>query len=224
MEIEQYYIGGSPCSGKTTLAGRLAEKTGMYHLELDELLGKYALLGAQMGWPACQRQWAGTADEIWMKDPSQQCCQEIAFYREVFPLIQKDLLQIEKKQKVILFAEQSLEIPKECLKRGLILEGAALLPELMDAAGISRERYVCMTAVRNFQISHYRKRDWAMQMLQGCSDREKAFENWMERDALFADWIREQCQVRDYTFFDADGTQEAAEVEVWIRNCWQMRA
>ena len=47
METEIYYIGGSPCSGKTTFARYLAAKTGMYHLELDDLLGKYALLGSQ---------------------------------------------------------------------------------------------------------------------------------------------------------------------------------
>ena len=217
METEIYYIGGSPCSGKTTFARYLAAKTGMYHLELDDLLGKYALLGSQKGWSACQRQWAGTPDEIWLREPGEQCRQEIDFYREIFPLIQDDLSQLERDRKITLFAEQSLEIPAAHLERGMILEGAALLPELMQAAGISRRRYICMTAVKEFQIRHYRKRDWAMQMLQGCSDQEQAFANWMERDVLFAEKIREQCQVFDYRFWTADGTQTLEELEAWIR-------
>lgn len=200
MEIKTYYIGGSPCSGKTTLARFLAEQTGGYHLETDELLGKYALQGVKMGWPACQKQWAGTPDEIWLGDWQQQCEQELAFYREIFAFLQEDLRRLKESGCITFFEGHSQKVPHQVLKNGLIVEGAVLLPELMKRSGVLRSRYICIASTREFQTAHYQKREWVSEILKGCSDKKQAFSNWMERDALFADRVQKQCEEEAYPF------------------------
>ena len=42
-------------------------------------------------------------------------------------------------------------------------------------------------------------------VLDGCSDKEQAFCNWMDRDALFAVEVQEQCQKQHYTSVVNDG-------------------
>lgn len=174
-----YYIGGSPCSGKTTIAEMLAKEYGLFHFEVDDSLGRYAAMGAKKGYPACKVQWKGTPDEIWLRDPALQCEQELQFYREIFTFIQEDIRTVSQGQ-------------------DMIVEGAALLPELMKMIGILQEKYLCITPTKNFQTKHYKKREWVPIILEGCSDKEKAFANWMERDVLFAENVRTQCKVAGY--------------------------
>ena len=38
---EIYYMGGSPCSGKSTAAEILAERYGLYYFKVDDYLEKY---------------------------------------------------------------------------------------------------------------------------------------------------------------------------------------
>ncbi len=43
-------------------------------------------------------------------------------------------------------------------------------------------------------------------MLEGCSDKEVAFMNWMNRDILFAKQIQLQCDEYNFFSFINDGT------------------
>ena len=42
-------------------------------------------------------------------------------------------------------------------------------------------------------------------MLEGCSDKEKAFSNWMSRDILFAKEVQKQCLEEEYISVINDG-------------------
>ena len=53
--------------------------------------------------------------------------------------------------------------------------------------------YICMVAEESFQVRHYREREWVPLLLDGCRDKKKAFSNWMEREKLFAEYIRATC-------------------------------
>jgi len=41
--MNQYYIGGSPCSGKSTIAEIAAEKYGLFYFKVDDFLEKYII-------------------------------------------------------------------------------------------------------------------------------------------------------------------------------------
>ena len=44
--IDTYYIGGSPCSGKSTIAEALSEKYNLHYFKVDDYLDRYMKLGA----------------------------------------------------------------------------------------------------------------------------------------------------------------------------------
>ena len=184
-----YYIGGSPCSGKSTVTEILAAKYHLFYFKVDDFIDKYLKMGASKGYEICKKQDSLRADEIWMREPVLQCQEELLYYKETFAFVLEDLMQIKEKD--------------------IITEGAAYLPELMR--NISNNRYISITPTRDFQISHYKKREWISFVLEGCSDKEKAFSNWMERDILFAKEVQKQCIKENYVSIINDGSIEVDE-------------
>ncbi len=186
-----YFIGGSPCSGKSTIAQMIADMYGMYYFKVDDYLDEYTEKGRIKGKEICTKLGGMTSQQIWMREPQIQCEEELQYYREVFEFSLDDLSKIDA--------------PK-----GIITEGAAYLPELMRQSGIENNHYICITPTKKFQLSHYnlQERPFINYVLEGCIDKEKAFENWMNRDILFAESIRNQCEVTDYHSILMEGTVE----------------
>ena len=183
--MNTYFIGGSPCSGKSTVAEILAEKYDLYYFKVDDFLEEYTRLGAAKGYVICKKQEDMGPEQIWMREPQLQCEEELTFYEEVFEFVMADLEKINAK--------------------GIIAEGAAYLPKLMKKLGVSKDRYLSITPTKEFQVEHYSQREWVPYVLEGCSDKEKAFANWMERDALFAKEVQRQCAEEEYVSIVNDG-------------------
>lgn len=180
--MDIYYIGGSPCSGKSTVAGALAEQYGLAYFKADDYLTDFTAQGAAAGLPVCQRIQRMSADETWLRPPETQCQEELDYYREIAPFVTAKLAEISAPR--------------------IIAEGAAFLPCLMHGA----PHYLAITPSRAFQISRYRERPWMPHVLRDCSDKERAFANWMERDALFAENIRRQCEQLGLPHLLTDGS------------------
>ena len=194
--MNTYFIGGSPCSGKSTVAEILAEKYDLYYFKVDDFLEEYTKMGASKEYAICKKQEDMGPEEIWMREPQLQCDEEFTFYEEVFEFVMADLEKIKAK--------------------GIITEGAAYLPSLMKACAIPVNRYLSITPTKEFQVSHYRQREWVPYVLEGCSDKEKAFENWMERDALFAKAVQQQCLHLEYLSLINNGTMPIEEMMAHI--------
>lgn len=88
-----YYIGGSPCAGKSTVAEILSQKYDLYYFKVDDFLDSYTKSGALKGYPICKKTVELNAEQIWMRDPSLQCREEFQFYEEIFEYIVSDLNQ-----------------------------------------------------------------------------------------------------------------------------------
>lgn len=174
-----YYLGGSPCSGKSTAAEIIADKYGLYYFKVDDFLEKYTAMGKEKGYEICSRVSLMSPEETWMRKPEVQCEEELKIYGEMINFIMDDIKRISS-------------------DKDIIAEGAAFLPDLMRKLGIDDQHYICITPTKDFQIDHYKNREWVPYVLEGCSDKEKAFENWMERDALFAQSVRKQCEKTSY--------------------------
>lgn len=185
--MAMYYIGGSPCSGKSTVADALAKRFGLAYFKADDHLDEFIARGAAVGLPVCRQIQAMSSDENWLRPPPVQCWEELAFYHEIAPFVTERLTE--------------MSAPR------IIAEGATFLPCLMaDAA-----HYIAITPSREFQISRYRERPWVPHVLRDCTDKESAFANWMERDALFAEEIRRQCAQLGLPHLLTDGSVSPEE-------------
>jgi len=196
-----YYIGGSPCSGKSTVAQALAEQYGFHYFKVDDHLDRYMQMGADDGKACCAALQGMSADQIWMRDPLVQCEEELQIYKEIWAYIRADLAQLDA-------------------SRGVITEGAAFLPSLAQQCGIPAGQYISITPTKAFQVEHYRQREWVPYVLAECSDQEQAFAHWMDRDALFAQAVQQQCLACGYVSLINDGSISVAEMISRVRTHW----
>ena len=54
--IDTYYIGGSPCAGKSTVAEMLSQKYDLYYFKVDDFIDDYTKSGTLKGYPICKKQ------------------------------------------------------------------------------------------------------------------------------------------------------------------------
>ena len=108
--MDVYYIGGSPCSGKSTVAELIAKEYGLYYFKVDDFTENYVMRGAEKNKSICRKQKGMTPEQIWMRSPEEQNIEELQFYREIFEFILEDISKIDS-------------------ANGIITEGAAFLPD-----------------------------------------------------------------------------------------------
>lgn len=184
-----YFIGGSPCSGKSSIAEKLSTELGFAYYKLDDFLFQYMEEAARAGKPICAAQLSMEFEEMWMRDPVRQADEELAMYEEIFPCVMRDIARLSPDEPVV-------------------AEGAGLLPMLMQREHIARNRYICIVPTDAFQRENYAKRAWIGQFLSGCKNPDAAFDNWMSRDALFAGAVLQQAESFGYHTITVDGTRD----------------
>ncbi|WP_433797319.1 hypothetical protein [Actinoplanes sp. CA-252034] len=179
MFDDLWWIGGSPCSGKSTVAARIAADRGVPVYSCDDAFDRHA-----DGGPALRKVTSMSVGDRLAQPVEVQVDDVFRLYREEFPLILDDLRDTGD---------------------GTIAEGAALLPELLAGIGVPRERAVWIVPTEDFQIRHYRQRPWAYELLAGLDEPQVAFDRWMRRDALFAERVAAQARELGYRVIVADG-------------------
>ena len=177
-------IGGSPCSGKSTAAERMAEEYDAYCYKVDAQLDELIRMAAERGSPACKSVLSMSSEEIWMRDPEIQCMEEFQIYREIAPDVFRGMDAVDAEL--------------------IVAEGAAFTPEVVKARGV--EKYIAIIPTPEFQITHYRQRKWVSRVLADCSDPDAAFDRWMQRDILFAGQIERECAARGIPCIISDGS------------------
>jgi hypothetical protein len=184
-----YWIGGSPCSGKSSVADAIAARHCLGQYNCDEAYERHRTMTTADRFPVFYRLHVASAEDLWvLRSVEQQVAEEIQLYREEFPLILEDL--------EALFADGQM-----------VAEGAALLPELIAGLGVHCERAVWIVPTEAFQREHYARRAWRHDVVKDCSDPDRAWENWMARDAGFALAVAEQARSLGFKVLTTDGTR-----------------
>lgn len=189
---ELFVLGGSPCSGKSTIAARIAEKYGFRSYQLDEDADAFIAAAGAAGAGCAARVLQYSPDQLWGRPPYQQMADEITLYREIAGLIEDKIRSLGPGAPVI-------------------AEGAGFLPDTASLLGLDAGHYFCMVPQRTFQYTYYARRQWVPDVLKGCTDPQRAFENWMERDCLFAEKIARQAQTLGYGVLQVDGSLTLAQ-------------
>lgn len=196
-----FYIGGSPCSGKSTVAERISKEYGAYYFKVDDFLDNFLELASAKGYPICKQVTSMTSEEIWMREPELQCQEEFLIYEEINEFIFNSLQNIDADF--------------------IITEGAAYTPYVMKRH--MPTDYISIVPTADFQISHYKEREWVPYILEGCSNKEKAFANWMERDVLFAKQVQTECEANGIPCIVNDGTRTEDTIFNIVRELFHLQ-
>ncbi|MGK5683380.1 hypothetical protein [Actinoplanes sp. URMC 104] len=178
------WIGGSPCSGKSTVAAAIAARWGASVYSCDDAFDRHVAQAGAAG-PTLRRVAGMSAGDRLRRPIAVQVGDVFGLYREEFPLIEADLAG---------------------LPGPVVAEGAALLPELVAARGVPPERAVWLVPTERFQREHYARRRWAWSLLGEEQQPEVLFERWMCRDARFASVVAGQARERGYRVVVVDGS------------------
>lgn len=97
-----YWLGGSPCAGKSSIADSLAQRYGFQIYRCDEAFFRHEKIVTLEHQPVFYRLTHLSDEELWMLRPvEQQVVEEIALYREEFPLILDELLCLPRSKPIV---------------------------------------------------------------------------------------------------------------------------
>lgn len=187
------WMGGSPCSGKSSIAQHLAGKYGLRTYHCDEAFTEHQPRITAHEQPMLYK-WTHTAwTELWMQPLKVLVDEAITCYQEHFQMVVKDLLSLPHSDPIL-------------------VEGTCLLPGSVSPLLSSKEQAIWIVPTEAFQKAHYRERgDWVDAILSECADPEQAFHNWMDRDAEFARWVLRETTELGLRTVQVDGARTIAE-------------
>jgi len=181
-----FVLGGSPCSGKSTVAERLSKDFEIPYYKVDDHELRHITSANQQEHPTMvaynQMDW----NEIWSRSVDIQVREAFTFYNERFEMVLDDLIGYKNQEPII-------------------MEGAAFLPSLIYSWGMPPEKAFYLIPTKEFQIQHYSKRPWIKSILDSCKDPQQAFLNWMARDHLFGQEIIKQAKRYNFQYVIIDG-------------------
>lgn len=205
-ELKQiYWIGGSPCSGKSSIAAGLAAIYGLRVYHCDDAYFRHTKIITQQEQPVFYKLTHCTSEELWVQRPvEQQIREEIEIYREEFPLILDELLTLPKP---------------------FLAEGAALLPECVAPIVQKNPRKaIWIIPTAKFQRSHYEQRHWVQEVVKDCSVPVQAFNNWMQRDIGFAKLVARQARIKNMRVLTVDGSRTLEENQAFVERYFQLES
>ncbi len=201
MMFDVYWLGGSPCSGKTSVAEAIAARCGFNLFRCDDSLFEHLAAADPQRQPAMAHAWRLNWEERFMRPVEEQVADVLAIYGEEFELLLRQLAAYAP-------------------DRPVLAEGNAWLPELLRGAGVSPDRAAYLVPTRDFQRTHYSRREFIKGILAQCADPQAAFNNWMERDARFGELVCAQSAAWGAAVLRVDGSLGLAEVQRWVEGAW----
>ena len=188
-----YWLGGSPCSGKSTIATLIGQRSGVEVIHVDEAVNsRFAPYDADkqpcmFRWTAQLETGAVTWDDIWMRPVDALLTEVFQCYAEQFELLLSELLSAPRDHAVL-------------------VEGNPLLPNSVVPLLSSADHAMWMVADEPFQRKVYPNRGaWVQDILSHSTDPEQALQNWMDRDVAFAAEVAEQARHRNGKLVVVDG-------------------
>ena len=82
-----YILGGSPCSGKSTVADRISSRFELEYYKIDDHYQEHMTRCDPKQHPVMCKVVNMEWDELWMRPPEALVREEIAYYREQFEMI-----------------------------------------------------------------------------------------------------------------------------------------
>jgi 2-phosphoglycerate kinase len=197
-----FWLGGSPCAGKSSVAEILAARFRLRLYRVDEAFEAHSRRFDPERHPALTSWRDSGWDARWMRPVESLVREVVACYGEHFTLILEDILSMPK-------------------GGPLLVEGSALLPGRVANVLADRGRALWLVPTEEFQRERYPKRAWVRGILEQCESPGAAFDNWMARDAAFARRVESEAAGLGLELLRVDGKhsieETAAEVASHFR-------
>lgn len=198
-----FWLGGSPCAGKSSISEVLAARFCLDVYHVDEAFEVHAQRFAPSLHPTLTKWRASSWNQRWMHPVQSLVRDVIACYQEHFTFILADILSM----------------PKD---RPLLVEGTALLPRQVDSVLAGRNHAIWIVPTADFQREHYARREWVSEVLSQCDNSEAAFHNWMGRDAEFARWVTTEVDELGMELLRVDGGRTITENALTVASHFQL--
>ena len=199
-----FWLGGSPCAGKSSVSEVLARRFTLDVYHVDEAFDRH-VQGLDPARQSALAAWRDSSwEERWMRPPDDLLRDVIACYGEHFALILKDILTTPR-------------------RKLLLVEGTALLPRHVAGLLSKRSHALWMIPSAGFQREHYSRREWVCGVMEQCQSPEDAFDNWMERDARFAEWVEAEARALNLQVLKVGGGQSIEENAAAVAEHFQLR-
>jgi hypothetical protein len=185
------WIGGPPCSGKTSIAHLLGGRHDLRVYHSDVHTWEHHDKAVDRRYPAALRGESMTPDEAWLADPEAMASHSLAANEERCRLMIEDLEAV----------------PRSPLT---IAEGTPLLPWLVADRLVGADRAVWLIPAPEFQRARLHERpghDW-----KRTTDPPRALANRIERERLVGERIEEAARSRGLHAIRVDGSRGLKEV------------
>ena len=196
-----YFIGGSSCCGKSTIASMLQKEYGFVYFKLDEYTGDYIEKGASLGLEPMLKISKMNYDELYLgRTVEEQVEDELNFYKESFEFFLEDLENLEGEN--------------------IIIEGSNVTPDFANEYGF--KLYVALVPTKKFQLDNFEKREWVQEIMGKCSNRQQAYYNLMERDIQLALEFIEQAEQNKKPYILVDGKKSIEQVYKEVKKIFKL--
>jgi hypothetical protein len=201
-----YWMGGSPCAGKSSIAELLAHEFGLQIFNVDKAFNqKHRHHLDPRAQPTLHKWVTSPWADLWMQPADVLLTEAKASYAEHFELIVADVSAMRSETQVL-------------------IEGTALLPDRVSSLQVAYNRAIWLVPTEGFQRTHYPSRgDWVNQILAQCRDPDLALQNWMDRDVAFAKWVIDRTQALGYRVVEIDGTSSIEAYAALVAQHFQLR-
>ena len=188
-----FWMGGSPSSGKSSIATVLAEAYDIRVYHVDEAFDNHRERVTPAEQPMLLKWMTTPWNELWMRPVSVLLKEAIAYHEELFDMILDDLLSLAG-------------------RKPILVEGTSLLPERVHELLSGRQQALWVIPTDRFQKAQYADRGaWVEGLLRECDNPERVFINWMDRDLAFTKWMTAQISGLGLAYIEVDGKRSVAE-------------
>lgn len=187
-----FWLGGSPCAGKSSIAGILKNRFNINIYRVDVEFEAHRKKFNPEQHPSLDRWENSNWDKRWMQPVDNLVQDVIKCYSEHFSLVLEDVLAFPGNKR-------------------LLVEGTALLPREVFKVLPKRGKVIWVVPTFDFQKEKYSQREWVFETLNNCREPETAFENGMRRDAEFANFVASEVKELNLEWLLVDGSKTIEE-------------
>ena len=190
--MNRFWLGGSACAGKTSIAGLLAAEHGLTLYSCDDHFEEHRGRADPARHPHFHRLMDVPMEKLWARPVEAQAAELLRFYQDELGMVLEDL---------------------ERLPGPVLVEGVGLLPERIAEVCPDPRRALWLISTPEFRRQAYLKRGpLVRKLLSQCRDPEKAFIRWMERDDRVAQRLATNARRCGLKVLKVNGRQTVEEI------------